>query len=169
MTPIQKAKSMLPKMPDEVFETWLLPIIRDHNSWPYRTIFSPHPSLQWRQYFGLFTLNDISNCLWHRMNLTFDMSCLDPISNRTIDILIKKHVYNLETTVRLNVRNSKMRFFEFVEFIERTRSIPATIIGINTDNGLRILDGNHRLSALTYLGLRGSITCPTWIGAPNNK
>lgn len=167
MTDLEKAKSMLSNMPDEVFDAWLLPIIRDHNSWPYFDIFSPHPSLQWGQYFGLFTLNDISNCLWHRMCLTFDMGCLDPISKRTIYILIKNHVHNLETTVRLNVRDSKMRFNGFVEFIKRTGSIPAPIIGINTDDGLRVLDGNHRLAALTYLGLRGQIQCITWVGVPN--
>jgi len=160
----QQAKSMLPNMPDDVFDSWLLPIIKDHNDWPYSNIRSPHPSLQWSQYFGLFTLSNISNCLWHRMTLTFDMGCLDPISNETIDTLIQKHVHNLDRTGRFNVRNSKMRFFGFVEFIQRTSSIPAPIIGINTDNGLSILDGNHRLAALTYLGRRGSVQCDTWIG-----
>lgn len=158
---------MLSNMPNEVFDTWLLPIIRNHNSWPYDNIFSPHPSRQWDQYFGLFTLNDISNCIWHRMSLSFDMNCLDPVSNRTIEVLIEKHVYNLETTVKFNVRNSKSRFFSFVEFIKSTGSIPEPIIGINTDEGLRILDGSHRLSALTYLGFRGKIQCTTWVGASN--
>lgn len=157
---------MFPNMPNEVFNTWLLPIITDHKSWPYDDILSPHPSRQWDQNFGLFTLKDISNCIWHRMSLSFDMLCLDSVSNRTIDVLIKKHVYNLETTVRFNVRNSRSRFFSFVEFIKSKGNIPEPIIGINTDDGLRVLDGNHRLSALTYLGFRGKIQCTTWVGAP---
>ena len=157
---------MLPNMPDAVFDTWLLPIIRDHNSWPYSHVHSPHPSLQWHQYFGLFTLHNISNLLWDTMSLTFDMSCLDPLSNATIDALIGKHIYNFDATGEFNVRDSKKRFLGFVKFIRRTGTIPAPIIGINTDNGLRILDGNHRLSALTYLGLRGRIICDTWVGHP---
>ena len=100
------------------------------------------------------------------MSLTFDMSCLDPISNATIDTLIKKHVHNLDTTGGFNVLNSKSRFFGFVKFIQSTGNNPAPIIGINTDSGLRILDGNHRLAALTYLGLRGRVQWNTWIGAP---
>jgi hypothetical protein len=51
-----------------------------------------------------------------------------------------------------------------VELIQRTGSIPAPIIGIDTDSGIRILDGNHRLSAITYLGLRGRIHCDIWLG-----
>lgn len=155
---------MLPNMPNEVFDTWILPIIRDHNDWPYDNILSSHPSPQWSQYFGLYTLASISNCSWYRMSLNFDMSCLDPLSNRTIEILIENHVYNYDATGKFNVRNSKERFFELVKFIKRTKSIPAPIIGINRHDGLRILDGSHRLSALTYLGFRGRISCDTWIG-----
>lgn len=162
--PIQKAKAMLPNMPEEVFSTRLSPIIREHNSWPYKNIFSSHPSLQWSQYFGLFTLNDISHCLWRKITLCFDMTCLDPLSNRTIEILIKKHVHNFDAAWQFNIRNSKVRFFGFVELINRTRSIPAPIIGINTDDGLRVLDGNHRLSALTHLKLRGQVQWDTWVG-----
>jgi hypothetical protein len=167
MNPINTAKSMLPNMPDEVFNTWLFPIIRDHKSWPYCNISASHPSCQWSQYFGLFTLNDIANCLWHKISLTFDMGCLDPITNKTIDTLIQKHVHNLDSGVKFNVRNSKNRFLGFVELIKRKGSIPPPIIGINTDNGLRILDGNHRIAALTYLNYRGRIQCTTWVGAPN--
>lgn len=161
---LRKAKSMLPNMPDEVFNTWLLPIIRHHKMWPYLNVLSPHPSLKWSQYFGLFTLNYVSNCLWYSLPLTFGMGSLDPLSNRTIDALIKKHVYNLDTTGGFNVRDSKVRFFGFVEFIKRTRTIPAPIIGIKTDDGIRVIDGNHRLAALTHLDFRGSIRCRTWVG-----
>ena len=163
---IKKAKSMLPNMPNEVFDTWLFPIIRDHNAWPYLNIFSPHPSLQWSKYCGLFTLYDIADLVWDKLPLSFDMTCLDPVSNNTIKVLIKNNVHNFDTTGRFNVVNSKSRFFGFVEFIQRTGTIPAPIIGVNTDTGLRILDGNHRLSALTYLKLRGKIKCDTWVGHP---
>ena len=167
MNPMQKAKSMLPNMPNEVFDTWLLPIIRDHNAWPYFDIFSQHPSQQWSQYFGHFSLNDISNCTWHSHVFSFGMDTLDPSSNRTIKALIEDHVCNLETPIRLNVRDSKKRFFGLVEFVKRTGNIPEPIIGLNTEEGLCVLDGNHRLAALTYLGLRGQIQCTTWVGAPN--
>jgi hypothetical protein len=164
---IQKAKSMLPHLPDEVFDSWLLPIIRDHNAWPYFNVLSPHPTDQWRRYFGLFTLHDISNFVWDKVPfITFAMDCLDPISNNTIDILIENNVHNFDATGSYNVRNSQSRFFGLVEFIKRTNSIPAPIIGINTDRGLRILDGNHRLSALTFLGMRGRVQCDTWVGHP---
>ena len=166
---IEKAKSMFPNMPDEVFNMWLSPIIRDHNSWPYTNIFSPHPSHQWSKYFGLYAIADISHCLWYKFSLNFDMGCLDPMSNETIKVIIENHVHNFDATGSFNVRNSKIRFFGFVEFIKRTKSIPGPIIGINAEGGLRILDGNHRLSALTHIGLRGCIPCDTWVGAPNIK
>lgn len=161
---IQKAKSMLPNVPDEVFNKWLLPIIRDHESWPYRNSFSPHPSDQWRRYFRNFSINDFANCKWDKITLTFANDCLDPISEATINTLIMKHVHNIDTTGCFNVRDSKSRFFTFVEFLQRLGTIPAPIIGINTDTGFGVIDGNHRLAALTYLGLRGRINCDTWIG-----
>lgn len=157
---------MLPNMPNEVFDTWLLPIVRDHNTWPYLNVLSPHPSDQWRRYFGLYNLHDISSLFWEKLDLTFATNLLDPLSNNVIKILIENNVLNFDATGRFNVRNSKRRFFGFVELIQRTGTIPAPIIGINTDIGLRILDGNHRLSALTYLRLRGSINCATWVGHP---
>jgi len=163
---IQKAKLMLPNMPDEVFNKWLLPIIKDHNSWPYNNVFSQHPSLQWKRYFSLFDLNDISNCQWNKSQLSFDQWCLDTVSNKTIAALIQSNT-NPFSTVTFNVRDTKARFFGFVKEIQNTGKIPAPIIVLHTDDGLRILDGNHRLSALTYLRLRGQISCETWFGYPN--
>jgi hypothetical protein len=162
---IQKAKGMFPNMPDEVFNTWLLPIIRYHNSWPYLNILSTHPSEQWRQYFGLFTLYDVSNLLWDKINLRLASHIIDPVSNDTIKALIGAHVDGVETPAR-NVRDSKMRFDGFVEFIQRTCNIPASIIGIDTCGCISILDGNHRLAALKHLGLFGSVNCETWLGHP---
>jgi hypothetical protein len=163
---IQKAKSMLPNMPDEVFNTWLVPIIRSHNAWPYLNVLSPHPDDQWRRYFGLFTFYDISNLLWDVMQLKFDWSCLDPLSNGVIEVLIENDVHNFDATGTFNVRDSKSRFFWHMEFIKRTGNIVAPVIGINTKDGLRVIDGNHRLAALTHLGFRGRINCDTWIGHP---
>lgn len=165
----QKAKSMLPNMPDEVFNTWLLPIIKDHNQWPYADVFSSHPSDQWEKYFAFFTLAQISSCYWTQIELTFDKSCIDSVSNQTIDVLISKHVHNIDKIGNFNVRNSEKRFWAFVEFIKKTRNIPPPIIGLNTEDGLRVLDGNHRLAALTYLKLRGKIRCLTWVGAPGKS
>jgi hypothetical protein len=162
---IQKAKGMLPNIPDEVFNTWLLPIIRDHNSWPYLNILSVHPSEQWRKYFGLFTLYDVSNLFWDKVTIRLASRILDPVSNDTIKALIGYCVDGLETPAR-NVRNCKMRFDGFVQFINRTGTIPAPIIGINTFGCIRILDGNHRLAALKHLGLLGNVTCETWLGHP---
>lgn len=166
---IIKAKSMFPNMPEEVFSAWLSPIIRDHNSWPYKDILSPHPSEQWWKYFGRYSLSDISDCLWHLNTATLDMNCLDPLSYETIEILIENHVHNFDATGRFNVRDSKSRFFGFVELIKRTGTIPAPIIGINAEGGLRILDGNHRLAALKHIGIKGAFPCETWVGAPNIK
>jgi hypothetical protein len=165
MNPIQKAKAMLPDMPKQVFDEWLLPIIKDHNSWPYTDASSLHPSQQWEQYFGLFSFIDIVNLKWQTLILSFDLGGLDSISNNTIKTLIDWHVHNLKPNS--NIHNSKNRFYHFVSLIKEKHSIPSPIIGVNTDEGLRVLDGNHRLSALTYLGLRGKIKCSTWIGIPN--
>ncbi len=156
-------------MPDEVFDSWFLPIIKDHNSWPYQNIFAGHPSRQWEQYFAFFSLKDIANCIWKSMTLFFDLSCLDPLSNSTIETLIQKHVNHIDITGNFNVRDSQNRFFGFVEFIKKSKSLPAPIIGLHTDEGLRVLDGNHRLAALTYLNLRGKIPCVTWVGAPKQS
>lgn len=163
---IEKAKSFFPNMPGEVFDNWLLPIVRDHNSWPYRDFSSPHPSEQWRRYFGLFTIMDIHKCRWTVVNLTFDMGCLDPISNGVVEILIENNVHHFDATEMFNVHNSKSRFDGLVAFIQGTGRVPAPIIGINTGSGLRVLDGNHRLAALTHLKLRGMGHCRTWVGAP---
>ena len=133
---IQKARCMFPNMPDEVFNTWLLPIIRDHNTWPYLNVLSPHPSRQWSQYFGLFTIYDVANLLWDKLKLSLDVYITDPVSNDAIEALIGAHVDGLETPAR-NVRDSKMRFFRLVNLIYRTRTVPAPIIGINTDTGFR--------------------------------
>ena len=165
MSPILKAKAMFPDMPKEVFDEWLLPIIKNHNSWPYTDASSLHPSQQWKQYFGLLDFCDIVNLKWQTLLLSFDLGCLDSISNNTIKTLIDWHINDLKPNT--NIHNSRDRFCHFVSLIKKSHSMPAPIIGVNMAEGLRVLDGNHRISALTYLGLRGKIQCSTWVGIPN--
>lgn len=167
MNAFEKAKSQLPNMPTEVFDAWLRPIIKDHGIWPYEMVHSPHPNSQWRDYFGHFSLKSISECRWDKMSN--DFNSLDQMSHNTIDFLIETHAYDIKPNIKFNVHNSRHRFYKFVKYILEKRKIPETIIGVKTSGGLRILDGNHRLAALSYINMLGKIECETWVGTLNEQ
>jgi hypothetical protein len=163
MTPIERAKAMLPNMPDEVFKLFIAEMFID-TPWPFSNIDQSLIGTKWYYYFGGLSLRQFSNLRWKIYNFMLDKNILHPDSYGDAARLIKEHVLGIETPIR-NVRKTKERFFGLVKYIERTKKFPAPIITIRTEfNNLRVLDGSHRLAALYALELDDKIPIDAWIG-----
>ena len=106
---------------------------------------------------------------WDRRSFILHHGELDPMSYSTVDALIRDHVYNVQTFIRRNVCDSKERFLKFCELISRTGKFPAPIILVRTNGLFRLMDGNHRYSALLALGQSEIVPVDAWIGTLDNK
>jgi hypothetical protein len=63
---IKRAKTMLPNIPDEVFDLFLSPLITNNIGWPFQSLADALYGTDWQRIFYPFTLLGISQLVWER-------------------------------------------------------------------------------------------------------
>lgn len=110
------------------------------------------------------SLQQFRDLRWNRSSFLLHKYILHPDSYCDIQLLIRNHVKGIKTHRVRNVQNSKKRFRWHMEYIQRAGCLFAPIIMVVTFDGLRILDGTHRISALFSIYLNDEVPIDAWIG-----
>lgn len=165
----QVARSLLPDMPDEVFDIYIEPLIQAHG-WPFTFLeevpTSPEAS-RWFQMFDRQSLKTISDLSWERHTTRFSFTAFHPRSQDVITAIIEHHSNIRFHAAIANVADTRNKFLRARDYIARTGTMPVPVI-LQQDPlglGLRILDGNHRLAAMASFpnAEAGIVDC--WIGS----
>jgi hypothetical protein len=165
MTPVERAKAMLSKMPSQLFDTYMVPFIEDCG-WPFNNLFDLTHNTPWFQLFHGLPPYKFSNLQWSLTPIVLNENLLHPNSFTDIKLLIADHVLDMETPIRRKVVDSKKRFLWHMEYIKRTGKFCTPIVIMKTEsNNFIVLDGVHRTSALYALQLQHSVAVNAWIGA----
>jgi hypothetical protein len=161
---LEKAKSMFPNMPDEVFNLWLAPLI-ESDGWPFTSVYSSTRNTVWFQYFHSFPLQMVSDLLWYKSRILCPPKTLHKDSFDTLILLIDKYVMGNPTIVT-NFKKGKGKYIfdSLCAFIKRTGGIPTSVILIFHQGKYAIVDGNHRMAALYSLCLHFKTPVNAWIG-----
>lgn len=158
---------MLPNLPDEIFEMFVVP----QNDAPLN-IFDSQPEGRWFWHFGGLSLEEFNQLRWRRTELTFESDILHPDSYRDIKGLIE--YCSADESEIGNARfqgyspHSRKFMPNLMLSMTNTGKFNAPIVGICTNEGIRVLDGTHRLSAAFVLKSRVAIALDTWIGEKPN-
>lgn len=154
---------MLPNLPDEVFEMFIIP-----QSESPLNIFDSKPGGRWFCHFGGLSIDEFSNLRWRRSTLFFNKDIFHPHSCSDVDRLIEYCSLNSNSLRKALFQgyptDSMERLAWHKEFIINTGRLCAPIVGIRTVDGLKVLDGTHRLSAAFSLEMHNSIPIDAWIG-----
>jgi hypothetical protein len=63
--------------------------------------------------------------------------------------MLDAHINGKENSYS-NDANSKERFVSAAQFIAQNSTVPQPLVGFDLADGLSVLDGNHRMTALCY-------------------
>lgn len=164
MTPLEHAQSMFPKMPQEVFDLWLRPLIGD-DEWPFSSIYDGTKGTVWFQYFWGESIRMVAQLSWERKKLPLSISLFSPESALTINEIIEAHMRGIESPIA-KIKNGKAResFHRSRKFIEQTGRLYTPVVLRGDFDDFQIVDGNHRIAAAFSLGLDESFLFDTWIG-----
>jgi hypothetical protein len=141
------AREFFPNMPDEVFETWIGPLVEEVG-WPFSSFEENLQSSDWRYRLGINKdLRDWRDAPWAResldlANLMLTSSSLDMINN-----IIKNCHQGMRSSTE-NLLNTKNRFNKCKSYIESKRCLPCPVVLEKLGEGYSIWDGHHRISAL---------------------
>jgi hypothetical protein len=160
--PHKITRDMLPNLPDEIYEMFIVP----QNDAPLN-IFDTQPEGRWFYHFGGLDIEEFNKLGWRRAELSFDKDIFHPDTYGDIDGLID-HLKKGSTSSKISPHpaDSRERVIWQRNIIKKTGSLFAPIVCILTTEGLKVLDGTHRIVAALSLSTDDSGTIPldAWIG-----
>ena len=148
MTDVDRAKAMLPDMPEEVFDLWIRHCV-DKSGWPYDSIHDEGDQY-WQGYFLDHSLATISNLRWQHERLPFSQTFVPEETRVLIGKMIFFHSYGINPGIHIP-HDSKGRFDSAISYIKEHAEIPSSIVLLSSPNGFKIFDGWHRLAAIYAL------------------
>jgi len=140
MVTARDIKADLPDWPDEVIEEWLLRLAnRPDTGWPPPDDVSQHA---WGPILGWRPLAWWKNVTWklEDHDVGFDALCAGTkqLTARIADDIEKGNAAD----------NSEARFAEALNHLAKTGAFQKPLVVMKLDDGLSVIDGNHRITAL---------------------
>lgn len=149
-------------MPEQVFKLYIEPLIKDLG-WSY-TSPSSIVSQGWYEAFDRHQLNVIVELKWDSGETNYGSLKFHPDSARRLDWILEAHLDGLVNPCS-SVRNGKQRLESSVAYIERSHRLPNPVVFMDSPQGFRILDGNHRLAAALLVSRKINTRIPYWLGS----
>jgi hypothetical protein len=141
-------KKDLPHWPDEVIEEWLLKLANRgaDTGWPPPEPLGNHA---WKYILGRRPLSWWKDVTWNLEDseLTFDSLC--GASKRIVRDMLDGHVNGKPNPIS-QILNSRARFLSAGKYVSENGTSPKPLLVIRKADGLSVLDGNHRVSALCF-------------------
>ena len=154
---------MLPNIPNDVFDFFILPCI-DDIGWPFQSINDSLSGTDWFRILYPFSLSSFSKLTWKRSSLFLNKNILHPISCDDINLIILNKSTNILAFIPWDSKSSRNRLAWLKKHTQATGRFPTPITVAFTPWGLKILDGNHRVAAIFDLGIQNLTSIDAWIG-----
>jgi hypothetical protein len=165
-TPFEQARRWFPKMPEELFSLWFDERI-EVNGWP-------PTSRAWHQVLCYKTLQFWQNLNWKKREFDLAGVQFGAETLRVVNGLIRSNMLG-ETNELTQIRDSSLRTVSIMDFVQKNKRLPGTLIFIEDNRVFEIVEGCHRLAIFCrfypYEHTRGSVSamCSAWIGSLGQK
>ncbi len=164
---ILTARASLSSMPDDVFDIYLVPLIKRHG-WPFDVSGFPLDIAEARRWFQMLdhqSVKTISQLSWERCEIPFPLARFHPRSHQVVTMIIEHHTGVCFHAGIADVADTRNKLVRARNYIARTGQMPVPVILQRDPLGLRVLDGNHRLAAMASLPNAESGIIDAWIGS----
>ena len=158
------AKALLSKMPDEVFQNFISPLI-DDIGWPFTHENSSLHGTKWQGILSPLTLCQLCNMAWERKTILLGEICLYEYSKKDIDLIIRRKTEELSVMGYYDSKECRqsLLYHENIANSGQKFSTPITLALLENKTYL-ILDGNHRIASIFTTNTKDSFLLEAWIG-----
>lgn len=144
----EEIKESLPNFPEEIISAWLLPIAESGYGWPP----VGGMSCKWRYALARQSLDYWQKTKWEKQPLPLGPKDFKQLSQQSIAGIIEGHIKN-QHNIYSNIQNSRERFFRLLGYVYEHGTLPVAPIVMSEEGALELIDGNHRMAALTFARL----------------
>jgi len=157
------AKALLSKMPDEVFQNFISPLI-DDIGWPFTHENNLLYETGWQPILSPLALWQLCEMTWERKFIVLGEISLYENSKKDIDLVIRNKTDDLGLPGYDAERcRQSLLYHEKVTTSEHKFDTPVTLAFLK-DQTYKILDGNHRIASLFTTNKKDSFSLEAWIG-----
>jgi hypothetical protein len=146
---LEALKTDLPNFPDEVLIDWLLPYACSEG-WPPSHDPAQEPGGLWRYLLGKKPLTYWRSLCWERTDCHISFHQLRKEHQETIGQMVLAAVGGQVNIYSTSIPDLKQRFFNVVDFLSVYGQLPRPPAVIQDNEGLSVVDGNHRMAAYFY-------------------
>jgi hypothetical protein len=146
-TPKELAQVDLPNFPAELLENWLGTFLQSEG-WPPILGSDGVPTDRWRYLLSRRSLSYWQSVMWHQEQRELAQSELEPRSLATILSLIDGYINGATNMFTEQIDDGKQRFGSLLNYTMANGTMPVPPVLISEEQGLTVMDGNHRISAL---------------------
>ena len=154
---------MLSELPAEVGEGFLAPLIQDI-VWPFQSIKDNLHGTDWHRIFHPLTLEQFAQLSWCRKKFLLDKDLLHPVSVEDIRLVIRNKTEDVWAFVGRDSKPSRESLAYHSMRVLRTHDFCAPVTLAMTSDGLKVLDGNHRVAALLDMKMSKTVELDAWVG-----
>ncbi len=143
---IELARHDLPQMPDGVFDEWLRTFV-ESEGWPPRCGADGVPVDRWKAILMERPIVFWARTRWRSERLSLAPESFSPASQDRIAKMVKAFVYGEDNAYGRQLVDGPKRMLQAAHHIGETGLLPGSPVLLRTNEGLEILDGNHRVTA----------------------
>jgi hypothetical protein len=156
---------LFPNMPSAVFDAWIRPFIEDRG-WSFRSLDDSLSNTRWSAFFCDLPLRYWARLSWELRDVPIDknFSILDSFTLTCIQRVIDHATDPLGCSVRIS-NDTPQRFFGAASYIKTNGHLPGPPLVGDMIPKLRIVEGHHRLAALSFVGVPPNFATKVWIGS----
>jgi len=157
------AKALLSKMPDEVFQNFISPLI-DDIGWPFTHENNILHGTVWQRILSPLALWQLCNMTWERKTIVLGEIFLYENSKKAIDLVIRNKTEELSVMgYDSGYCRQSLLYHENIVNSGQKFSTPITLALLENKTYL-ILDGNHRIASIFTTNTKDSFLLEAWIG-----
>lgn len=156
------ARATFPNFPDEAFTLWLDDRIRQ-NGWP--------PSgIEWAGFLDGKPIDYWQSLMWQRSTVTLTPEDLSSNGINLVTQLIEA-ASGVKNIMARYIPNTAERFISCLTYIRANATTPGVVLLHRSEDGMSIIDGNHRIAALMafqgqFSGEIPPLPIEAWVATP---
>jgi hypothetical protein len=150
----------VPNFPEEVVDSWLVPMVRSGAGWP------PAPWSRWNRILLGRPLSFWQGLAWSKVRVPLNSLSLAPESLRIVQGLIDANVHGISNTYSQQIRDSRGRFNRILRYVRTRGELPVPPVLLRVGIQYRVADGNHRVAAWLYAEPAALLGPLCWVAHP---
>lgn len=159
------ARGIFSKMPDELFNDYLKPLIYDIGNWPFQTCYDITYGTDWDRLFCVVPMPELASCSWALDSFTPTLANITQQSLGDIGQLLQNYIGTLPRLLRnYDYDYCRASTAYHIQELKGKGSFTQPVVLYPINGRFHVMDGNHRIAAVLLLSNLGQLfTIPAWV------